>query len=233
MRQLIRVLAIWMTALAPFSSAQQVEQPTFDLEAIYLVNNRPAPEIYFQDVEGNYIQLKLAGRRGQVNQVLPKSPLKLYKKGVGEDGKEIFEEALSMRLPVNDGRAILLFYMDEVGKVQYQILEDPDDKHPGGSLRIYNLSNQAITCLVDQDRLDINPNSEKIVDVLNGQKRFNFAFGLLKPTPYRSPIKTLPMRTDQHRLLVVFSYEERLLYDELGEPYKVIVPEANRMYDQL
>ncbi|WP_309398029.1 hypothetical protein [Cerasicoccus maritimus] len=170
--------------------------------------------------------------RGTPNAIPRQSPLTLYRK-VQQDGELVQQAALQINIPTDQDRATLFFYLDQNSKVQYRLLDDPAGYHSGGSLRILNLTNQDIACLVGQDQVRLGAYKDEVKDVMNGKKRFTFAFALLEPEPYKSPVKMFPMRSNRQRMLIVFSYQQRSVKSEGGKMETILVPDATRMIDSV
>jgi len=227
---LLSISIVWFATLCP---AQDEELETFNLEVISLINDAPI-ELYYRTSEGEYERLKITSKkRGVHNPVQRISPLALYRKTM-VDGEETMVQAMSIPLPVEDEQAMLFYYLSSEGKAQYHLMEDSPGKHAGGTVRIVNLTNQDIACLVDSKRIAIKPFSESIENVSTNQSRIAFAFALLEPKPYKSPSKILPMRGANKRLLIVFSSHKRQIQaEDSDELVTVIVPDASRMYDRV
>ncbi|WP_309384473.1 hypothetical protein [Cerasicoccus frondis] len=235
----MKLLVTLFTALllaSPWTFAQSArdKNPTLSLEVIYAFNpENPPPQFFYRNLEGEYSPLSVSFMaRGNPNPVPRNSPLVLYRE-VNQDGQTIKSPALQIPLPINDDQAMLFFYLDQNSKVQFKLIEDAPNRHTGGSLRVVNLTQQEIACLIGKEQVRLGPFKDEVKNVMSGKQRFSFAFALLEPEPYKSPVKVLPMRSTDQRLLIIFSYQLRSVKGEGGRTSKVLVPDATRMYDKV
>lgn len=232
-RKILTCIALSLLAL-PQLQAQNATANAVELEVFHLVSMQKAAKLYFQNSQGDYAPLKIAtSGRGKINLIQRKPTLTLYRSEV-VDGEKIMKPALTLNLPAGASRALLFFYLDSDDKVQYRILRDSPEMHQGGQLRVLNLTEQDVVVLIQNEQMKLVPGQEETKDVHNGDKKFSFAFAMLEPKPFKSPVKTLPMRTVNHRLLIVFTYLKKPVYDNAGNIASyTLVPDSTRLYDRL
>jgi len=137
-----------------------------------------------------------------------------------------------MPLPTGLRRAILFFYWDGQQKLRQKLVPDSSEIHPGGNARLINLMEQPVVCLVGEHRVNLAGNAEAIRGNLQDERnRFRFAFAMLEPKPYRSPVTTLLMRFSGQRFTAVFSYQKAEIASIDGTVKSLLVPNVSRLYD--
>ncbi|WP_269522579.1 hypothetical protein [Coraliomargarita parva] len=223
-------------ACAEQISAQEAgeELVAIRLEAINLTHET-LPGFYFRGITGEYEPLVVGDRRrGDLNQLAVSSSIVLYLKGVDENGDEIMKPIVSESAPDQLGRYIIFFFRDASGGFKTRIVSNSAIEHPGGSVRIINLTQLDIVCLLDQERVALSPGVDLVRSIgSTGKDRFRFAFGLIEPKFYKSPVKTLPLRSKEQRVLTLFSYAKREMKTGETTTETVLYPDAVYLYDSV
>jgi hypothetical protein len=109
-----------------------------------------------------------------------------------------------------DSRKLVLFYRDEDGKVRDHHLDDSETAHPGGEVRMINLGPYNLAASIGNHQEVVPPGESRLLGAprVDDQRVMTFEFAVSRPgqTPFRSPVTRLRLRSDRHRLLVVYTF---------------------------
>lgn len=247
------VLAVWLVFLPSSSSGQSAPAPVPGFEfAATIIGDMELPPLFYQvETEGaqgrkqaEFRELIL-GREtmGQVVR-LPSQPApKLWIRTSPEDAEKPTYERYMDIPPLPPGpksRLLLVFYHDNRGRSLHQFLDVSAEKHPAGTVRMFNLTDRRIAFSAGGNPVPVPPGKDARTSPVVGD-RGRFPFYYLEErqgtAPYESPNTPMRFRQPGQRVLVVFTYvprqEDPGVMGPDGNPLlkKVFQPFAMQLYD--
>lgn len=217
--------------------AQDVASPKLiSVDAIRLIHVN-MPVLHYLDSEGEYQLFKISNRsRGERNKLPKSGQFTLYKEGLDENNHPIMVPAFEISVRgIGDG-AILFFFSNEHGKVQYRLIDDSiDHKHTALSARLVNLTDSIVVCKVGDEMVRLKPNEDRHADIkTDASKRFAFGFAMQEVDGFKkySPVKTLKFPMPTMRFMAAITYDAFTTVSADGSEEQMLAPTCVRLYDK-
>ena len=215
----------------------QVEGPRqISVDAIQLIQVN-MPPLHYRDSDGAYQLFKVSFRsRGERNKLPKGNQITLYREALDEDNKTIMVPIFEIPVRGVEDGAILFFFANQEGKVQFRLIDDSlDNPHTALSARIVNLTDSVVVCKVGDSVVQLGPNEDKYAEVKTSEdKRFRFGFAMQEVDGYQkyAPVKTLKFPTETTRFLSAITYTAFSKVAADGAEGHVLAPTSLRLYDQ-
>jgi len=231
--------------LLPAQMPEPPEVPRFHL-SLCAVGAEQVPQWFWRDLvpdaEGvlrpEYRAVTFGqGTRGPSIEVPVRPPIQLYRR-TEQEGQPVMSPVMTLPDQEEGDHKLVLFYRDRQGDMQVHHLEDGEEAHPGGEVRVLNLGPDNLVASIGNAQGAVPPGEAHLLGApqVDNRRVMTFEFAVSRPgqTPFRSPATRLRLRSDRHRLLVVYTYMPTYSRGaEQGRNRVSYTPIAYNLFDRL
>lgn len=227
----IPLLVLFLASSAQVD-AQNPNAAVMEVEVINLTGSA-IPPLFVHTPDEDFAPLVVhSGRRGDANLTRHNGTLTFFRERKLPEGGTQMETAIELSAQGIKRKGLLIFYRDSQDRINQRLLPDSSDHHTSGAARLLNLMEQDVLCLVGDHRVRLAGGEDSVrSDLKDERNRFRFAFAMLEPKPYRSPLSTLRLRFPEQRFTAIFTYQWKENMIAGGGSERRFVPDVLRFYD--
>lgn len=203
--------ALWSQTVNPEEMPRpERELPTIQLQPV-LFYNYELPEMYYLDGFNQFKKLAVSTRNPGAKQKVQVSNggFDLYRKQTVE-GITTMQPVIKLPVSSRVDNAYLFFYADSNGKLQHSVIEDSPERHPAQTVRFFNLTDEEVMALVNDQTYKLSAGEERVSPNVGGNNfRFRISFAMKEGKGYQqyTPVKVYKFITPDTRALMVVSYQ--------------------------
>jgi len=218
------------------------EIPMIDL-SVCNITSEEMPALYVMNELEQFVPLPIGDFSRGTSIGVPKADsVVLYTGTFDEEGEPNMKPAITIPTAGIEDKALLLVYNNPDGSMGQTTIDDSETAHPANSVRVLNVSPYPMTFSAGTEPKEVAPRQQAIVNPqLDENRRFAFVYRsvLSDGEVYTSPIKKLSLRSENARLLVLYTALKKVTLadreDSNSEEADIIEyePTAYRLYDKI